>query len=83
MGLPAARVGFCDGFFGDGKGAVLVGVFLGQLGAEVAGGGVDVDFALGEAAGKLGVAGLDGMGGIAGDDDDEVGIRQRRRVRGL
>ncbi len=53
---------------------MLVGILLCQLGAEVAGGGVDVDFALGEAAGKLGVAGLDVVRGIAGDDDDEVGV---------
>ena len=53
---------------------MLVGVLLRQLGAEVAGGGVNVDFALGEAAFELGVAGLDVMRGIAGNDDDEVGV---------
>ncbi len=64
-----------NGLFGSGECAVAVGVFFCQLGAEVAGGGVDVDFALGEAAFKFGVAGLDGVGGVAGDDDDEVGSR--------
>ena len=45
------------------KGAVAVGVFLGKLSAEVARSGVDVDLALAQAAGKLGVAGLDGVRG--------------------
>ncbi len=53
---------------------MAIGVFFRELGAEVSGGGVDVDFALGEAAGKFCVAGLDVVRGIAGDDDDEVGI---------
>ena len=56
------------------KGSVPVGVFLRELGAEVAGGGVDVDLALGQAAFKLGVAGLDVVRRVAGDNDDEVGV---------
>ena len=51
-----------------------VGVLLRQLGAEVARGRVDVDLALAQAAFKLGVAGLDGVGRVAGHDDDKVGL---------
>ena len=58
-------------------------VFLCELGAEVAGGGVDVDLALGEAAGKLGVAGLDVMRGIAGNDDDKVGVGRAGKLADL
>ena len=65
------------------KGAVPVGVLLGQLGAEVAGGGVDVDLALAQAAFELGVAGLDVMRRIAGHDDDEVGLRRAGQLAHL
>ena len=51
-----------------------LGIFLGQLGAEVARGGVDVDLALAEPAFKFGVAGLDRMSRVAGHDDDKVGL---------
>ena len=63
-----------DDFVGDGEGAVFGCVLFGELDAEVAGGEVDVDLALGEAAGEFCVAGLDVMRGIAGDDDEEVGV---------
>ena len=68
----SARAASHDRLLGHAEGAVPVGVFLGQLGAEVAGGGVDVDLALAEAAFKLGVAGLDVVRRVAGHDDDEV-----------
>ena len=68
------RLRFYNHLLGDVESFVAIGVLLRQLGAEVAGGGVDVDLALGEAAFKLGVAGLDGVRWIAGDDDDEVGF---------
>ena len=63
--------------------AVTVGVFLCQLGAEVAGSGVNIDLALGQAAGKLGVAGLDVVRRVAGNDDDEVGVGRARQLAHL
>ena len=58
------HAGFLNGSLGDNESAVPLGIFLGKLSAKVAGGGVNVDFALGEAAFELGVAGFDGVGWV-------------------
>ena len=58
-------------------------VLLGQFGAEVAGSGVDVDLALAEAAFKLGVAGLDVMGRVAGHHDHKVSLSRARQLAHL
>ena len=57
---------------GDGEGSVAVGVFFCELDAQVSGGGVDSDLALGEAAGCLCVGCADVGGGVSGDNDDEI-----------
>ena len=69
-----------DDLFSDTKCTVPIGVLLGELGAEVAGGGVDVDLALGEPALEFGVAGLDVVRRVAGDDDDEVLLGRTRKL---
>jgi len=51
-----------------------VRVLFGQLSAEVAGCGIDVDLALAQAAFEFGVACLDGVSGVAGHDEDEVAL---------
>ena len=80
---PLRAVASCDDLFGDGKGSMPVGVLLRQLGAEVAGGRVDVDLALAQPAFEFGVAGLDVVRRIAGHDDDEVGLGRARQLAHL
>ena len=79
--FSAPRFGVLDGFVGNVKRLVPVGILLGQLAAEVSGSGVDVDFTLAEPAFKLGVAGLDVVRGVARPPRSRNRRRPRRSAR--
>ena len=83
MLLTAERGRLLDGLFRGAECSMPIGIFPGQFGTEVAGGRVDIDLALAQSAGDLGVAGRDGVSRVACLDDDEVGLIRTYQLANL